>query len=54
MKCDICKQTIYRKFYTFENKTFCHACVEERSKLIDEGGNDKRGTNKGAKGKGTK
>lgn len=39
MKCDVCGKTIYRKYYPFENKNWCHACVEERSKDVSDNNN---------------
>lgn len=36
MKCAICGKEIYRKYYPFEGKKWCHACVEEHSVSIVE------------------
>lgn len=36
MKCDICGRRIYRKYYSFEDKNWCHACVEEERSFLVE------------------
>lgn len=32
--CDVCGNRIWRKKYMLENKTWCHACLEERAESI--------------------